>query len=324
MRWSGPNSRVLEINPGDPLELVWSYQAPGKFFATNIRSAQRLENGNTLITEGPDGRLFEVAGDGKIVWEYINPLFSGPQASNAVYRAYRLPYSWIPQLPHPLEKVVVAPWKPSEDFQGALKARLLPVEPRPIEAADAPLATGEHGAGILDPTGARLRLLGADDPVDPVPARNGCERQPQRARLWGGGQRLAQIGGDPGFQLLFGRRDLHRYDVAHLHACCLSQLGIQPEPVTHSAVRLECCPKGKTVDRSFHRRHASGRQLHADALWHGKKEPGAAFPGGLSAQQFRFESHSKPRDRWARRCERLSHPMRGHARWGIALPTAGR
>lgn len=103
-----PNSRVLEINPVT-LELVWSYQAPGKFYAANISGAQRLENGDTLITEGPDGRMFEVTRDGKIVWEYINPLFSGPQASNAVYRAYRLPYSWIPQLPHPVERAVVPP-----------------------------------------------------------------------------------------------------------------------------------------------------------------------------------------------------------------------
>lgn len=107
-----PHSRILEINPVT-LELVWSYQAPGRFYAANISSAQRLENGNTLIAEGPDGRLFEVARDGKIVWEYIYPLFSGPQASNAVYRAYRLPYSWIPQLPHPEEKAILPP-QPAE------------------------------------------------------------------------------------------------------------------------------------------------------------------------------------------------------------------
>jgi hypothetical protein len=106
------NSRVLEINPVT-FELVWSYQAPGKFYASNISSAQRLPNGNTLITEGPDGRLFEVTHDGVIVWEYIYPFFSGPQSSNAVYRAYRLPYAWIPQLAHPEEKSVVAP-KPAQ------------------------------------------------------------------------------------------------------------------------------------------------------------------------------------------------------------------
>jgi hypothetical protein len=103
-----PNSRVLEINPVT-LELVWSYQAPGKFYSSNISSAQRLPNGNTLITEGTVGRVFEVTPDGTIVWEYLNPLFAGPQASNAVYRAYRLPYAWIPQLPQPAEKAVIVP-----------------------------------------------------------------------------------------------------------------------------------------------------------------------------------------------------------------------
>ncbi|HEV2701939.1 MAG TPA: hypothetical protein VGV09_09940, partial [Steroidobacteraceae bacterium] len=95
------------------LELVWSYQAPGKFYGSNISSAQRLPNDDTLITEGPDGRVFEVTHERKIVWEYINPLFTGPQSSNAVYRAYRLPYDWIPQLPHPEEKAIAAP-KPGD------------------------------------------------------------------------------------------------------------------------------------------------------------------------------------------------------------------
>jgi hypothetical protein len=102
------SSRVLEIDPVT-LELVWSYQAPGQFYASNISGAQRLPNANTLITEGPSGRVFEVTRDGKIVWEYVNPLFAGPRASNAVYRAYRLPYEWIPQLERPKETAVTPP-----------------------------------------------------------------------------------------------------------------------------------------------------------------------------------------------------------------------
>jgi len=100
-------SRVLEINP-ITLELVWSYAAP-RFFSTNISSAQRLPNGNTLITEGAGGRVFEVTSDGAIVWEYMNPLFAGPRQSNDVYRAYRLPYGWIPQLTPPGENAVTPP-----------------------------------------------------------------------------------------------------------------------------------------------------------------------------------------------------------------------
>jgi hypothetical protein len=100
------NSRVLEIDPVK-LELVWSYAPGDAFFATNISGAQRLPNGNTLITEGPTGRVFEVTPQKKIVWEYINPSPTG--ARNAVYRAYRLPYEWIPQLPKPAQQAVTVP-----------------------------------------------------------------------------------------------------------------------------------------------------------------------------------------------------------------------
>ncbi|MEO8098805.1 MAG: aryl-sulfate sulfotransferase [Acidobacteriota bacterium] len=102
-------SRILEIDPVS-LQLVWSYTAPA-FFATNISGAQRLLNGNTLITEGPDGRLFEVTKEGAIVWEYVYPVFGAGKArvTNSVYRAYRVPYTWIPQLAGPAELAVTPP-----------------------------------------------------------------------------------------------------------------------------------------------------------------------------------------------------------------------
>jgi uncharacterized protein YuzE len=100
-------SRILEIDP-TTLEVVWSYAKTG-FFSTNISSAQRLPNGNTLITEGAPGRLFEVTTDGDTVWEYLHPVFSGARGSNAVYRGYRLPYEWIPQLEVPREVAVTPP-----------------------------------------------------------------------------------------------------------------------------------------------------------------------------------------------------------------------
>jgi hypothetical protein len=102
-----PASRVLEIDPVT-LALVWSYTNP-RFFSTNISGAQRLPNGNTLVTAGAGGRLFEVTREGTIVWEYMFPLFSGANASNAVYRAYRVPYGWIPQLMAPKEQRVTPP-----------------------------------------------------------------------------------------------------------------------------------------------------------------------------------------------------------------------
>jgi hypothetical protein len=103
-KFARATSRVLEIDPVT-LELVWSYSSP-QFFSTNISGAQRLPNGNTLVTEGAGGRLFEVTADGTIVWEYMYPLFT---PRNAVYRAYRLPYAWIPQLARPREEAVTPP-----------------------------------------------------------------------------------------------------------------------------------------------------------------------------------------------------------------------
>jgi hypothetical protein len=100
-------SRVLEIDPVT-LKLVWSYGAPN-FYSFNISGAQRLPNGDTLITEGTQGRVFEVTPKSEIVWEYVAPPSPGPRASNAIYRAYRIPYAWLPQVAQPAETPVARP-----------------------------------------------------------------------------------------------------------------------------------------------------------------------------------------------------------------------
>ena len=89
------NSRVLEIDPV-AMKRVWMYNGAG-FFSTNISSAQRLPNGNTLITEGAGGRVFEVTPDSKTVWEFMNANGANGRP-NTIYRAYRVPFSWLPQL----------------------------------------------------------------------------------------------------------------------------------------------------------------------------------------------------------------------------------
>ena len=60
---------------------------PGSFFAANISGAQRLTDGNTLITDGPDGFFFEVTPAGNVVWEYDN-LFPNPSQSRT-FKAIR-------------------------------------------------------------------------------------------------------------------------------------------------------------------------------------------------------------------------------------------
>ena len=53
----------------------WTYsgQPNNPFYSLNISGAFWLENGNILVCEGNDGRLFEIQSDGTLVWEYVNP-----------------------------------------------------------------------------------------------------------------------------------------------------------------------------------------------------------------------------------------------------------
>lgn len=111
-------SRVLEINPVT-LQIVWQYTPKeaglmvpfnsNHLYSPLISGAQRLPNGNTFITVGMDGRLIEVTRDCELVWEYISPYFYNAYPSlNEVYRAYRYPYDYVPQLEKP-EEVAIEP-----------------------------------------------------------------------------------------------------------------------------------------------------------------------------------------------------------------------
>jgi hypothetical protein len=50
----------------------WSYSSEA-IHAGHISGAQRLPNGNTLVTNGESGRLVEVDPKGEVVWEWLNP-----------------------------------------------------------------------------------------------------------------------------------------------------------------------------------------------------------------------------------------------------------
>jgi hypothetical protein len=105
-------SRILEIDPVKK-EIVWQYtgESSGRpvwsFFSSFVSSAQRLPNGNTLIDEGMNGRIFQITRDGDIVWEYVTPYVgkSGmngkPLENSLTYRAQAVPYDWVPEgTPH--------------------------------------------------------------------------------------------------------------------------------------------------------------------------------------------------------------------------------
>ncbi len=103
------NSRVLEIDPVT-LEIKWQYPplgfGMGRLYSAFVSSAQRLPNGNTLITEGNGGRIIEVTKEHEIVWEYISPYKHRRLKMTLLYRAYRVPYAWAPLAERPEETAV--------------------------------------------------------------------------------------------------------------------------------------------------------------------------------------------------------------------------
>lgn len=104
-----------------PAMPAWTYSAPESFRATYISGAERLWSGNTLISSGPQGRVFEITPDGAIVWEYWSPFGGRPANANpggpnnpfALFRAVRVPVdhpalagrALAPLVPQPAEFV---------------------------------------------------------------------------------------------------------------------------------------------------------------------------------------------------------------------------
>ncbi|WP_067490925.1 aryl-sulfate sulfotransferase [Actinomadura hibisca] len=104
-----PFSRVIEVERSSG-KVVWEYHDPSReaFFAPFMGAAQRLPNGNTLVTDSPGGRIFEVTAEGYLCWEYVVPYFGGyreaevgrlfPAEGNALFRAYRYSAAELPWL----------------------------------------------------------------------------------------------------------------------------------------------------------------------------------------------------------------------------------
>ena len=151
-------SGTYDLAPGgiyEPIDPVWRHTATPRnsLLSAIIGGAQRLPNGNTLISEGVKGTLIEVTDTGDVVWRYINPLGpAGPYTQgqaippgfaneNAVFKARRYP------LDHPA-------------FTGR---DLTPEEPIEIFAEPPPVPDGSGGTSPvlvsrLDGAGAQLRV----------------------------------------------------------------------------------------------------------------------------------------------------------------------
>jgi Arylsulfotransferase (ASST) len=126
-------SQVVEVDR-QTNEIVWSYKAEMilGFYSFMVSGAQRLPNGNTFVTEGAFGHLFEVTPDGETVWEYVSPwvLPSRFGPATAVFRAYRIP----------------------EDDQ---RLAGLPLDPTPYAAYDERIAAYETLGGDDEPGAPR-------------------------------------------------------------------------------------------------------------------------------------------------------------------------
>jgi len=97
-RPEGNRSRVVEVDPKTG-EIVWEFQAreSNNFYSKRQGAAQRLPNGNVLVTSTIFGHLFEVTQKGEVVWDYVNPINNGEplcaledgHIDNMIHRAYR-------------------------------------------------------------------------------------------------------------------------------------------------------------------------------------------------------------------------------------------
>ena len=74
VRGAQHGSAVVEFNPRSR-QVEWSYAGSSdQPLRSDIRSRQQqLPGGNVLVTDSDNGRLLEVARDGAMVWEFLNP-----------------------------------------------------------------------------------------------------------------------------------------------------------------------------------------------------------------------------------------------------------
>jgi len=100
-----PNGNILFANPSQSSpqvveidstgNVVWNYNIPEAttFSSQSTRDADRLQNGNTLITAA--NRLIEVTPQGDIVWQFrlkdVQFTSFNDAASKGFYKAIRIP-----------------------------------------------------------------------------------------------------------------------------------------------------------------------------------------------------------------------------------------
>ncbi len=100
----GPSSSVMELEVPSG-ELLWEFRGSEQqpFYSRSCGIAERLPNGNTLITESDNGRAIEITPEKEIVWEFYNPHRAGPKERYVatLFELVRLPpefpLDWLPR-----------------------------------------------------------------------------------------------------------------------------------------------------------------------------------------------------------------------------------
>ncbi|MCP3916455.1 MAG: hypothetical protein GY711_12935 [bacterium] len=88
------HSKVLELDPRTGAEAWrWSTEPPADFFSVFCGTAERLANGNTLVTESCRGHAFEVTPGGEIAWSFLSPWRAGDrkQLVAVLFEVQRIP-----------------------------------------------------------------------------------------------------------------------------------------------------------------------------------------------------------------------------------------
>lgn len=94
-------SQALEVDPrSQSIEWRFGSTPEAPLFTRFLGYVRRLPNGNTLITESAQGRILEVARDGRVVWEYLSPHRAGEndELVATVLGGQRIPRSELPFL----------------------------------------------------------------------------------------------------------------------------------------------------------------------------------------------------------------------------------
>jgi hypothetical protein len=115
--------RLAAEEPFEPAKPHWEYTAPDpeNFFAPFVSGAQRLENGNTFVCQGPTGRFFELDAEDRIVWEYKNPYSEGVQEEDG----------WVPAGAADNPFGVFRATRIPSDHPGVSARNLAPLQPQP-------------------------------------------------------------------------------------------------------------------------------------------------------------------------------------------------